>query len=400
MSNSLERDEGEGLLLVSTFSSDDKDESTAARISRSARARRRRVLVISLFLALIVCVCNILFPMESIYNLYQENLANLPSHQQQKQQQQQQKRRLVVALSTIPSRIHLIKDTIESLIHQDLPPDTIYLTLPTKKAHTNTLLNYSLPNFIHNYTSIVTILKPQYDYGSVMKVLYVLEVEEPNTRIVFVDDDWIYPPNTLSILYNKSLQYPSDALCLSGAVFRNYFRQIGHTNFQLNRHPYLFMEQSGAGTITNGTDHVVHLAQGFGGVLVQPSFFDIPELRKLVEQPNLPSDVIKSDDFILSAHLAFVHVSIRIVEGGTVPQLTEASRIGKLSSGMHRHAMGAAFYLQNYHEIWKNYSFYNASALSQEQWNAIDCEAQRRNKCEKFQTTLTALDEHYPPIKQ
>jgi hypothetical protein len=133
-----------------------------------------------------------------------------------------------VALSTIPSRIHLLQPTLESLMNkQTLPPDAIYLTLPRKKAHTHLLLNYTLPNFIQTYQSTgrLTILSPEYDYGSIMKVLHVLETEKEDTRIVYVDDDWTYDETVLQVLYEKSLQYPNDALGPPGKF--DFFRKNG-----------------------------------------------------------------------------------------------------------------------------------------------------------------------------
>jgi len=307
--------------------------------------------------------------------------------------------RLVVALSTIPSRIHLLQPTLESLIHQDLPPDTIYLTLAKKKAHSNILLNYTLPNFLQHYQSSgkVQILTPEYDYGSIMKVFHVLQIEDPDTRIVYVDDDWIYPSNLLETLYNKSLEYPNNALCLSGGMLRTHFRQIGHTNLQHNHYPYVFMEISGTPTLLGGKDHAVDIAQGFCGVLVKPKFVHVDKLMQLLQQPSLPVGVVKSDDFILSSHLEHCNISRILVDGGTLPQLTEAAGIDKLSLYMYRNAIQAAHYLQQYWNIWRDYKFYDPILLSKQEWDAIDCEAGRGSRCDGYQQVLRELETKYPP---
>lgn len=312
--------------------------------------------------------------------------------------------RLVVALSTIPSRIHLLQPTLESLMNkQTLPPDAVYLTLPRKKAHTHSLLNYTLPHFIQTYQSTgrLTILSPEYDYGSIMKVLHVLETEKEDTRIVYVDDDWTYDETMLQVLYEKSLQYPNDALCLNGGMLRNYFRQIGHTNLQHNHYPYVFMETSGTPSLLGGKDHAVDIAQGFCGVLVKPRYFDVPALWKLLQQSNVPQGVIKSDDFILSAHLQYRNITRMLVSSGgrtTPPTLTKASSIDKLSLHMYRHAITAAHYLQEYWNVWQNYKFYNPTILTNEEWNAIDCEAGRgEGDCDGHQSILRTLEQKYPP---
>lgn len=308
--------------------------------------------------------------------------------------------RLVVALSTIPSRIHLLQPTLESLItQQTLQPDMVYLTLPQKKAHTNILLNYTLPQFIKTFQKKgrLKVLVPEYDHGSIMKVLHVLEIESPDTRIVYVDDDWTYHEKMLQVLYEKSLQYPNDALCLNGGVLRNYFRQISHTNLEHNHHPYLFMETSGTNTLLGGKDHAVDIAQGFCGVLVKPRFFDLTELQTLVQQDHLPTGVVKSDDFILSSHLEHANVTRLLVDGGTPPTLTQAASIEKLSLYMYRHAVEAAYFLQSYWNIWQNYSFYNPIELSKEEWDAIDCEAGRGTTCDGWQNVLREVDKKYRP---
>ena len=308
--------------------------------------------------------------------------------------------RLVVALSTIPSRIHLLQPTLDSFIKQQtLQPDIIFLTLPQKKAHSNTLLNYTIPKFIRNYQrkGKLQILSPENDFGSIMKVLSVLEIESPDTRIVYVDDDWTYDKEMLQVLYNKSLQYPDSALSLNGGVLRNYFRQISHTNLEHNHHPYIFMETSGTNTLLGGKDHTVDIAQGFCGVLVKQKFFAVHLLRELLQQPNVPTGVIKSDDFILSSHLEYQNVTRILVDGGAPPSLTEAASIDKLSLHMYRHAMEAAHYLQHYWNIWQNYSFYNPTELSKEEWDAIDCEAGRGQSCDGYQQVLRELDQKFPP---
>ena len=121
---------------------------------------------------------------------------------------------------------------------------------------------------------------------------------------------------------------------------------------------------------------------------------------KLLQQSNLPQGVVKSDDFILSAHLQYRNISRMLVSGwNNPPTLTQASSIDKLSLHMYRHAITAAHYLQEYWNIWQHYKFYNPTILTNEEWNAIDCEAGRGKKEPVMDITdvLRELEQKYPP---
>jgi hypothetical protein len=243
---------------------------------------------------------------------------------------------------------------------------------------------------------LLQILTPEWDYGPISKVFFVLQKEPAETHIIYVDDDWIYPPNLVTGLSNKSLQYPDHAVAWSGAVLRDYFRQIGHTELHRNHHPILFMQMSDTPSFFG--EEAIDLAQGFCGVLVKPRFFNLPELESLLQSDDLPLGVFKSDDFILSAHLAQQNITIKLVHGGTVPQLNEeSSSIDKLSLYMYNNAMEAAYYLQGKLHVWNNYRFLNPSQLTEKEQDAIHCENGRGHCFDSWQSVLQELDERFPP---
>lgn len=305
--------------------------------------------------------------------------------------------RLVVSLSTIPSRIHLLQPALDSLMNQHKKPDVVYLTLP-KKRKPSTPLNYTVPKFIRDFQrqGRLRILTPEWDYGSISKVFHVLREEPSDSHIIYVDDDWIYHPTMVQVLHEKSLQYANCAIAFNGAVFRNYFRKVGHTQLHKNRHPILFMQTSGTPAFFG--EAPIDIAQGCWGVLVKPKFFDLDALQKLLED-DLPEGVVRSDDFILSSHLEWRNVTRMLVDGGTAPQINaKASQLNKLSHCMHKHAMEAAFYLQHRLHIWQQYRFLDPSLLSEDINNAIHCENGHREHCfDGWQKTLEELDRKYPP---
>ena len=157
--------------------------------------------------------------------------------------------RVVVALSTIPSRLRLLQPTLESLIeHQLKKPDKVYLTLPKKQGFGKRKnLKYKIPSFVRNYVKQrkIMILNPEFDYGPISKVLYALEMESYDTRIIYVDDDVTYDRFLVSNLYIKAAEFEDSAIALNGATLKDYFRQIKHTNPEADQHPNLFFQTSG-----------------------------------------------------------------------------------------------------------------------------------------------------------
>lgn len=87
--------------------------------------------------------------------------------------------------------------------------------------------------------------------------------------------------------------------------------------------------------------------------LVKPCYFDMPALLKLLQQSNLPQGVVKSDDFILSAHLQYRKVSRIIVSGGTPPTLTQASSFFSSFSSYISVDSGKAVCLSSLGFVWK-----------------------------------------------
>lgn len=302
--------------------------------------------------------------------------------------------RVVVALSTIPSRLGFLQPTLESLIeHQHKKPDKVYLTLPKKQGFGKRKnLKYKIPSFVRDYVKQrkIMILNPELDYGPISKVLYALEMESYDTRVIYVDDDVIYDRHLVSNLYAKAAEFEDSAIALNGATLKNFFRQIKHTNPEADRHPNLFFQTSGTDSFYG--EAPIDIVQGFTGVCVQRRFFDIPSLKELVK--DLPDGVRKSDDFILSAHLEWRNVTRMIVSGGSMPTINPvSSKIDRLSIYMHDNAMDAAYFLQQKLGIWKNKQFLNREVLSQDERDGIDCEAGHVKHChDNFQVLIHEIE--------
>ena len=303
-----------------------------------------------------------------------------------------EQRRIVVTMKTIPSRVKHIAPTLDSLLfNQSMSFDKFYVTLMPhrdwKVKNNPHLLNnnrknedVTLPRFLRSHVDEgrITLLRPEYDYGPVDKMLHALEKERKHTNctIIYLDDDVIYHPSLIENLVLKSWVYPDAAIGFSGTKLRSNFRQIKHRNLKDDRHPNLFYPLSGTKTFQH--DVRVDILQGFAGVVIRPRFFDYPEFLKFVQDATQQSSglVWKADDFIIGAYLEYRNVPRWIVSGGTNPVINKVpSETQPLHKMMHLQTLEAVFYLQQTLKIWKNLTFVDILSQPSEIVNLINCEA-------------------------
>jgi hypothetical protein len=107
---------------------------------------------------------------------------------------------LYVGLTTLPSRIGRIRDTIESLLSQTVIPDKIFVSIPDRSVRENR--GYVLPDWLQDPLSPrVEVVRCPQDYGPGTKILGCLSrISQPGCLIV-VDDDVKYSPVVIERLY-------------------------------------------------------------------------------------------------------------------------------------------------------------------------------------------------------
>lgn len=121
---------------------------------------------------------------------------------------------VVVSLTTIPSRLKYILSTLNSILLQSRPPDRIYLNLPDESQRENR--KYRLPKVIKNDNRIV-ICRCGEDRGPILKLLPALAKEmNPETVIITVDDDTVYPRHIIRNLLKHHERLPEAALGYRG----------------------------------------------------------------------------------------------------------------------------------------------------------------------------------------
>jgi hypothetical protein len=191
--------------------------------------------------------------------------------------------RLVVSLTTIPSRILKIQNTIDSILNQSIKPDRIYLAIPENCRRQKKQPYIIPPKILEN--SAVEILRETWDSGPSMKLLPALKKEqEPDTLIVTVDDDHFYQNQFLEVLIKYTEKHPDSALGFNG----------WNIDPLLNENRYEFIDKNF--TIPVKSD----VLEGYRGVLYKKKFFS----ENVFDYKGFPKIAHKVDDVWISAHLA------------------------------------------------------------------------------------------------
>ena len=235
-----------------------------------------------------------------------------------------QPQRLVVTLSTIPSRIGKIGPVLDSLKAQSRKPDRIYVCICNFCEWEQK--TYDVPKRLQEDESIRVVVSP-IDYGPANKLLGMLHEESaPNTRIVTVDDDWLYNRDLLERLEDGGDRYPGSAVGLSGATLLPKWSRIdvriGHDieTAAPTRRALTFVAEP-------SEDVCVDILQfGFGAMLLREWFDD--DIYEMI-QPEQP--LFFSDDILFSGFLESRGVKRMCVSGISLPQLLDHSQLRPLS---------------------------------------------------------------------
>jgi hypothetical protein len=190
---------------------------------------------------------------------------------------------LVVSMSTIPSRIDFILPAIRSLFDQTLRPSRVILALPPHSSRENR--PYRIPDSLRALEGL-TIIDAERDWGPATKLLAALRLYRnvPNQRLVFVDDDNIYPRTLLETMARHAEQRPDAAIAMRGWQVPSSLH---------------FKDVDVVFGSAIGSPLRVDVVTGCGGVLVRPRFFE-DDVFALEER----SDAFYVDDVWLSGHLA------------------------------------------------------------------------------------------------
>jgi len=185
---------------------------------------------------------------------------------------------LVVSLTTTPSRIGLLAPTLKSLLDQTRPPARIVLNVPAFSLREQ--VPYVVPDGLDRLAA-VQIRRVAEDLGPATKLIPGVQSEPPDTALVVVDDDRIYPRRFLEVFEQATQRWPDRALTMAGWVApRDLIDRM--TTIRSN----LFMAPPAP---IRGprlrAPRQVDVFQGVMGYLVRPRFFDAAALADFSEHP-------------------------------------------------------------------------------------------------------------------
>lgn len=213
---------------------------------------------------------------------------------------------VVGGMTTIPSRINLLQDTIKSIKEQSFKISKLVLTIPHKLRRNGA--TYEIPKWIEDDPFIH--IHRMDDFGPVCKILGAIEyVKDPETFIATFDDDIIYSDDTMKNLITGYLMFPGAAYACSGLKIA-FTADTPHFRTQRNAGP-------------------TNILEGWAGALYQRKFFknDVHQM--------LPTSFhcFFSDDLIISNYLRKHKVPLFQVKRPRAIRVRNVSGIDPLFAG-------------------------------------------------------------------
>ena len=163
-------------------------------------------------------------------------------------------------MSTLPDRIFNLEPTIRCLLEQTRAPDEIVIAVPEFSQRQRRA--YVIPRYLEQLPC-VRILRCDTDWGPATKFIPAIQDElaagRSETLIMVVDDDRIYPSDSIETYLHYSEPLPDAALCFRGAAMPRSFdwHNAKMVHGDRSREP-----------------RRVAVITGCGSYLIKPRFFD------------------------------------------------------------------------------------------------------------------------------
>lgn len=209
-----------------------------------------------------------------------------------------QRERVVVSFTTIPSRIEFVQPVIDSIRGQSLKPDAIELNIPREYRRRD----FGEPD-ASKFPVNCDVVICDADYGPATKILPTVQRYrgQEDVILVYCDDDRLYDRDWLKRMVELSRQYPQ--ACIAEQGF-NAVKRIAQINANLGDNPKPTVLEKIRSLFSNRVMPApIDIAEGFGGVLLKPDFFD----EAVFDIPDIFWTV---DDIWLSGSLAVRGVPI------------------------------------------------------------------------------------------
>ncbi len=281
---------------------------------------------------------------------------------------------VIISLSTIPSRFDKIGPTLESLLQQSAKIDEIRLYIPKSYLRFPDYDGTELPQIPDG----VQLFRPDQDDGPASKVINCLmdPTLDPETHIIFCDDDRIYDKDWAQKRLDQSARHPDCAITGSGLFVETYKaqqRQFAATQLpRAERYPKYMdvpykltrlvriainegLKKAFTTKLAKPTfrkSGYIDIFEGFSGVLVKPRFFT-------KDVTNIPEIAQFQDDIWLSANVANNGFQIWTDAGEFRPKFSEADEMEPLNlqifEGANRRELNRKIieYCQEHMGIWR-----------------------------------------------
>lgn len=212
--------------------------------------------------------------------------------------------RVVVTFTTVPERIAHIGVMLKSILDQTVQPDKIYLCIPELARRTQSA--YPIPEWLKQIP-ILEIIKTEQDFGPITKLIptWLKEKYSKNTRIITVDDDYVYPHSLVESLVLWSEKFPEAALGLRGVLVPSSCLPS-----DIMRGPHTLLRDWC--TISSSNINVlarVDYFLGYTSVLFRSRFLD----ESILDYSHAPAGAFFEDDLWTGGHLAKANIDRFII---------------------------------------------------------------------------------------
>ena len=272
----------------------------------------------------------------------------------------------IVSLSTIPTRFDGLYPVLENLLAQDIKPDEVRLYIPHKFRR--------FPEYDGGFPDVpkgINIVRPEEDLGPASKVLFAAnDLNGEDCDIFFCDDDMLFEPDHFSRM--RAARAGRKDICVTaqaGFIWQEgremapvrkpaAIRNPKNFQYRLKRLGQFWREWR-TGQKEDKPYHpditqagYVHIAHGYGGVLVRPEFFDTLFY-------DIPPVLWTVDDYWLSGQFERKGVPIWGAAGFSKPKETASREVSALFDsvvdGANRGQANAACvrYMRDTYGIWQ-----------------------------------------------
>jgi hypothetical protein len=190
--------------------------------------------------------------------------------------------KVIVSLTSFPDRIKTLKYVIETILRQKNKPNRLLLWLSNDQFPEK---EKSLPNSLLKLKKRGLEIRFCDELYSHKKYYYTF-LEYPNSIIITLDDDVLYPPDTITKLLECNKKYPDDVSCNRARIM----------NIE-NNHARSYSSWKMAPKNSRGNSIV---PIGIGGVLYPPYVYD----DEIFNKKSIKSLCLKADDLWLKTMTA------------------------------------------------------------------------------------------------